>query len=376
MPLSHVQVLAMLDHRGSLSITEISNSFGIAKPNITPLVDRLIEDGLVMRERNSADRRVVNVVICEKGRERLADIYRRPVRQPLRLDAHAQPGRTSTAFNAALWRPSSALLRKQPDKVNQNCGLCVNVMIGYKDKRLMIHVIWRDDICATVTALARPGRASARLRGGAGRLRPRRTMTAVAAQTAPDLSVNISVPYATTTPTRRAGGSGSALCAGRQRQRDGAQRPLDRRGLRRRRQQRRGADSTDGYTPSCASATRGRACSTLQTAPARTGLLPPATSPACSTRSPSRPCSCSSSPTAPCRRASPPPTCSSCSLPRTAPAYSAQAYAAAVNGGSFTDLQLGASGSSVLALQAAPARTGLPRSPTSPATTTRRPPRR
>ena len=76
MPLSHVQVLVMLDHRGSLSITEISNSFGIAKPNITPLVDRLIEEGLVMRERNSADRRVVNVVICEKGRERLADIYR------------------------------------------------------------------------------------------------------------------------------------------------------------------------------------------------------------------------------------------------------------------------------------------------------------
>ena len=77
MPLSHVQVLVMLDHRGSLSISEISNSFGIAKPNITPLVDRLIEEGLVMRERNSPDRRVVNVVICEKGRERRADIYRR-----------------------------------------------------------------------------------------------------------------------------------------------------------------------------------------------------------------------------------------------------------------------------------------------------------
>ena len=45
MPLSHVQVLVMLDHRGSLSITEISNSFGIAKPNITPLVDSLIEEG-------------------------------------------------------------------------------------------------------------------------------------------------------------------------------------------------------------------------------------------------------------------------------------------------------------------------------------------
>lgn len=76
MPLSHVQVLAMLDHHGSMSITEISQNFGIAKPNITPLVDRLIEEGLVMRERNSSDRRVVNVVICDEGRKRLALIYR------------------------------------------------------------------------------------------------------------------------------------------------------------------------------------------------------------------------------------------------------------------------------------------------------------
>ena len=84
MPLSHVQVLVMLDHRGSLSITEISNSFGIAKPNITPLVDRLIEEGLVMRERNSADRRVVNVVLLPKGEEKLACIRETIVRQVMR----------------------------------------------------------------------------------------------------------------------------------------------------------------------------------------------------------------------------------------------------------------------------------------------------
>ena len=84
MPLSHVQVLVMLDHRGSLSITEISQSFGIAKPNITPLVDRLIEEGLVMRERNSADRRVVNVVLLPKGEEKLACIRETIVRQVMR----------------------------------------------------------------------------------------------------------------------------------------------------------------------------------------------------------------------------------------------------------------------------------------------------
>ena len=74
MPLSHVQVLAMLDHRGSLSISEISNSFGIAKPNITPLVDRLFEAGYVDRQHDENDRRVVNVVLLPAGMEKLASI--------------------------------------------------------------------------------------------------------------------------------------------------------------------------------------------------------------------------------------------------------------------------------------------------------------
>ncbi|NLF28322.1 MAG: MarR family transcriptional regulator [Clostridiales bacterium] len=75
MPLSHLEVLAMLDREGSVSVTQISENFGIAKPNITPLVDHLIAEGLVMRERNSQDRRIVNVVICDEGRARLKLIY-------------------------------------------------------------------------------------------------------------------------------------------------------------------------------------------------------------------------------------------------------------------------------------------------------------
>lgn len=73
-PLSHVQVLSMLSETGSMSVTEISQRLGIAKPNITPLVDRLIEEKLVDRIRDTQDRRVVNVVIMDAGREKLAAI--------------------------------------------------------------------------------------------------------------------------------------------------------------------------------------------------------------------------------------------------------------------------------------------------------------
>ena len=73
-PLSHVQVLSLLNEVDSLTISEISQKFDIAKPNITPLVDRMIAAGLVDRVHSSADRRVVNVVILPAGRQKLMDI--------------------------------------------------------------------------------------------------------------------------------------------------------------------------------------------------------------------------------------------------------------------------------------------------------------
>lgn len=73
-PLSHVQVLAMLHDAGTMSVSEISRRLGIAKPNITPLVDRLYESGYVDRQHDENDRRVVNIVLLPAGEEKLAAI--------------------------------------------------------------------------------------------------------------------------------------------------------------------------------------------------------------------------------------------------------------------------------------------------------------
>ena len=74
LPLSHFQVLSLLEERGSMSVSEISEYFDIAKPNITPLVDRLVNAGLVDRVRSTTDRRVVYIVILDEGRARLKSI--------------------------------------------------------------------------------------------------------------------------------------------------------------------------------------------------------------------------------------------------------------------------------------------------------------
>ena len=80
-PLSHVQVLAMLQDVGTMSVSEISRRLGIAKPNITPLVDRLIDEGLAERNRDEIDRRVVNIHICPAGQEKLIAIRQSLVSQ-------------------------------------------------------------------------------------------------------------------------------------------------------------------------------------------------------------------------------------------------------------------------------------------------------
>ena len=73
-PLSHVQVLAMLHDNGCMTVSEISRRLGIAKPNITPLVDRMLESGFVERKRNEEDRRRVDISICPIGVQQLSKI--------------------------------------------------------------------------------------------------------------------------------------------------------------------------------------------------------------------------------------------------------------------------------------------------------------
>lgn len=76
LPLSYAQVLATLSIEESMTVTEISERFDIAKPNITPLIDRMIEAGYVKRVRNSTDRRVVHVFILDKGREKVTEMVK------------------------------------------------------------------------------------------------------------------------------------------------------------------------------------------------------------------------------------------------------------------------------------------------------------
>ena len=74
MPMSHVQVLSLLYDQGRLSVGDVSRRLGIAKPNVTPVVDKLLESKLVERTRDEQDRRVVYVRILPAGEAKLLEV--------------------------------------------------------------------------------------------------------------------------------------------------------------------------------------------------------------------------------------------------------------------------------------------------------------
>jgi DNA-binding MarR family transcriptional regulator len=60
-------VLGSLKRHGILSMSDIGRCLSMPKPHVTVIVDKLIEEEYVERQNDPKDRRIVNVLITEKG---------------------------------------------------------------------------------------------------------------------------------------------------------------------------------------------------------------------------------------------------------------------------------------------------------------------
>lgn len=68
-------VLEALHHLGPLSLGELADKLLVTGGNVTYVMDRLEERGLVYRERSGEDRRVVEAHLTEEGRAMIADVF-------------------------------------------------------------------------------------------------------------------------------------------------------------------------------------------------------------------------------------------------------------------------------------------------------------
>lgn len=68
----HFHALSLIFHRGSFSMSELAAEMMISKQQLTPLIDRLVEEGMVVRLADKSDRRLVRIELSDAGRS----IYR------------------------------------------------------------------------------------------------------------------------------------------------------------------------------------------------------------------------------------------------------------------------------------------------------------
>jgi len=64
----HFEIMRLLKEDGTLHITEIGERLQLARAQMTHLIDKLVELEMVERQADSADRRVTNIVLTDKGR--------------------------------------------------------------------------------------------------------------------------------------------------------------------------------------------------------------------------------------------------------------------------------------------------------------------
>jgi DNA-binding MarR family transcriptional regulator len=69
--LAQIHTLGILMKTKSLTMSEIGNRLYISRPYMTRLADQMIADGLVERQPDPADRRVIKLAITEKGKKYL-----------------------------------------------------------------------------------------------------------------------------------------------------------------------------------------------------------------------------------------------------------------------------------------------------------------
>lgn len=84
-------VLQHLDHAGSRQVSDLARFLGISLSAVTGLVDRMTKAGLVTRDRDEGDRRVVWVKITPTGEEALKEWVRARSRRVHALFTQLEP---------------------------------------------------------------------------------------------------------------------------------------------------------------------------------------------------------------------------------------------------------------------------------------------
>ena len=64
---NHYRTLIMLKHFGPDNMGSLAKKIAVSKQQMTPIIDRLAKDELIIRMPSEADRRIINIALTDKG---------------------------------------------------------------------------------------------------------------------------------------------------------------------------------------------------------------------------------------------------------------------------------------------------------------------
>jgi DNA-binding MarR family transcriptional regulator len=108
--MAHLILMTKIEAQGSMPMTRVAELIGISLPTATGLVGRMEDRGLVRREHDDHDRRVVNVRLTPDGREELSGLHaarRRRIAAAVATLTHAE----SAQLLASIRKLRAALAR-------------------------------------------------------------------------------------------------------------------------------------------------------------------------------------------------------------------------------------------------------------------------
>ena len=79
----HFEILRLLEDEGTLHVAEIGVRLQIAKAQMTQLIDRLVDLGIVERQPDKTDRRITNIALTQRGIS-LLDEHKRNIEEAVR----------------------------------------------------------------------------------------------------------------------------------------------------------------------------------------------------------------------------------------------------------------------------------------------------
>ena len=101
-----IMLKALVSNSGGMMPSEIAEWTNTERHNITALVNRMKQDGLVTTERSSSDKRLVNIKLTDKGREALSKAM------PVAQEVINQVMLSITEGDAALLKEKLRILRQ------------------------------------------------------------------------------------------------------------------------------------------------------------------------------------------------------------------------------------------------------------------------